>query len=49
MTSRGEGGKGSDSKGCRVAEHGQACTKDRNGAVAVRAALKSVGDQAIHA
>jgi hypothetical protein len=28
-------------KGCRGAEHGQACTKERTGAVAVRAALES--------
>jgi hypothetical protein len=35
--------KGSGSKGCRGAEHGQACTstKERTGAVAVRAALES--------
>jgi hypothetical protein len=41
MTRRGGAGKGSGSKGCRGAEHGQACTKERTGAVAVRAALKS--------
>jgi hypothetical protein len=38
---RGGAGKGSGSKGCRGAEHGQACTKERTGAVAVRAALES--------
>jgi hypothetical protein len=37
----GRAGKGSGSKGCRGAEHGQACTKERTGAVAVRAALES--------
>jgi hypothetical protein len=37
---RGGAGKGSGSKGCRGAEHGQACTKNA-GAVAVRAALES--------
>jgi hypothetical protein len=41
MTRRGGAGKGSGSKGCRGAEHGQACTKVRTGAVAVRAALES--------
>jgi hypothetical protein len=41
MTRRGGAGKGSGSKGCRGAEHGQACTKERAGAVAVRAALES--------
>jgi hypothetical protein len=41
MTRRGGAGKGSGSKGCRGAEHGQACTKERTGAVAVRAALES--------
>jgi hypothetical protein len=41
MTRRGGAGKGSGSKGCRGAEHGQACTKDRTGAVAVRAAFES--------
>jgi hypothetical protein len=40
MTRRGGAGKGSGSKGCRGAEHGQAC-KERTGAVAVRAALES--------
>jgi hypothetical protein len=40
MTRRGGAGKGSGSKG-RGAEHGQACTKERTGAVAVRAALES--------
>jgi hypothetical protein len=43
MTRRGRAGKGSGSKGCRGAEHGQACTKERTGAVAVRAALESAG------
>jgi hypothetical protein len=38
---RGGAGKGSGSKGCRGAEHGQACSKERTGAVAVRAALES--------
>jgi hypothetical protein len=41
MTMRGGAGKGSGSKGCRDAEHGQAFTKERTGAVAVRAALES--------
>jgi hypothetical protein len=43
MTRRGGAGRGSGSnyKGCRGAGHGQACTKDRTGAVAVRAALES--------
>jgi hypothetical protein len=41
MTRRGGAGKGSGSKGCRGAEHGQACTKERTGAVALRAALES--------
>jgi hypothetical protein len=41
ITSRGGAGKGSGSKGCRGAEHGQACTRERTGAVAVRAALES--------
>jgi hypothetical protein len=43
MTRRGGAGKGSGSKGCRGAEHGQACTKERTGAVAVDvgAALES--------
>jgi hypothetical protein len=41
MTRRGGAGKGSVSKGCRGAEHGQACTKYRTGAVALRAALES--------
>jgi hypothetical protein len=40
MTRRGGAGKDSASKGCRGAEHGQACTKDRTGAVALRAALE---------
>jgi hypothetical protein len=34
-------GKGCGSEGCRGAEHGQASTKDRIGAVALRAALES--------
>jgi hypothetical protein len=34
-------GKGCGSEGCRGAEHGQACTKDRIGAVTLRAALES--------
>jgi hypothetical protein len=33
--------KGSPSKGCSDAEHGQTCTKNHTGAVAVRAALES--------
>jgi hypothetical protein len=41
MTRRGGAGKGSGSKGRRGAEHGEACTKERTGAVAVRAALES--------
>jgi hypothetical protein len=41
MTRRGGAGKGSGSKGCRGSEHGQTRTKDRTGAVAVRAALES--------
>jgi hypothetical protein len=41
MTRRGGIGKGTGSKGCRGAEHGQACTKERTCAVAVRAALES--------
>jgi hypothetical protein len=41
MTKRRVAGKGSRSKGCRGAEHGQACTKDCTGAVAFRAALES--------
>jgi hypothetical protein len=41
MTRRGGAAKGSGSKGCRGAKHGQACTKERTGAVAVRAALES--------
>jgi hypothetical protein len=32
-------GKGSRSEGCRRADHGQTCAKNRTGAVAVRAAL----------
>jgi hypothetical protein len=38
---RGGAGKGRGSKGCRGAEQGQASTKDRTGAVALRAALES--------
>jgi hypothetical protein len=38
---RGGAGKGSGSKGCRGAEHGQAYTKDCTGAMALRAAIKS--------
>jgi hypothetical protein len=41
MTKGGGAGKGSGSKGRRGAEHGQACTKERTGAVALRAALES--------
>jgi hypothetical protein len=41
MRRRGGAGKGSGSKGCSGAEHGQACSKERTGAVAVRAALES--------
>jgi hypothetical protein len=41
MTRRGGAGKGSGSKGRGGAEHGQACTKERTGAVAVWAALES--------
>jgi hypothetical protein len=42
MARRGLVAKGSRSEGCRGAEHGQTCNnKDRNGAVAVRAALES--------
>jgi hypothetical protein len=41
MTRTGGAGKGSGSKGCRGAEHGQACTKERTCAVALRAALES--------
>jgi ubiquitin len=41
MTRRGGAGKGSGSKGCRGADHGQACAKDHTGAVALRAALES--------
>jgi hypothetical protein len=41
MTRRGGAGKGSGSKGRGGAGHGQACTKERTGAVAVRAALES--------
>jgi hypothetical protein len=40
MTRRGAG-KGSGSQGCRGAEHGQICTKDRTSAVALKAALES--------
>jgi hypothetical protein len=41
MTRRGGAGKGSGSEGCRGAEHGQACTKDRTGAVDLRTAVES--------
>jgi hypothetical protein len=41
MTRRGGAGKGSGNKGRRGAEHGQACTKQCTGAVAVRAAPAS--------
>jgi hypothetical protein len=41
MTRSGGAGKGSGSKGCRGAEHGQACTQKRTGAVAFTAALES--------
>jgi hypothetical protein len=41
MTRKEGAGKGRGSNGCRGAEHGQACTKERTGAVAVRAALES--------
>jgi hypothetical protein len=41
MTRRGGAGKVSGSEGCRGAEHGQACTKDHTGAVALRVALES--------
>jgi hypothetical protein len=41
MKRRGWAGKGSGGKGCRSAEHGLACTKDRSAAVALGAALKS--------
>jgi hypothetical protein len=41
MTRRGGAGKGSGSKGRGGAEHGQACTKERTGAVAVPEALES--------
>jgi hypothetical protein len=34
MTRRGVAGTGSRSEGCRGAEHGQTCTKDRTGAMA---------------
>jgi hypothetical protein len=37
---KGRAGKGSGSKGSRDAEHGQACTKDRTGSVALRAPLE---------
>jgi hypothetical protein len=38
---RGGAGKGRGIKGCRGAEHGQACAEDCTDAVAVRAALES--------
>jgi hypothetical protein len=41
MRRRGVAGKGSRSTGCRGAEHGQACTKDCTGVVALMAAHKS--------
>jgi hypothetical protein len=41
MTRRRGAGKGSGSKGCRGAKHGQACTKERTSAVALRTALES--------
>jgi hypothetical protein len=41
MTRRGGAGKGSGSKGCRDAEHGQTWHKDGTGSVAPRAALES--------
>jgi hypothetical protein len=41
MTRRAGAGKCSGSKGRGGVEHGQACTKERTGAVAVRAALES--------
>jgi hypothetical protein len=41
MTRRGGAGRGSGSKGCRGAEHGQPCTMERAGAVALRVALES--------
>jgi hypothetical protein len=40
ITRWGGAGKSSGSKGCRGAEHGQACNKERTGAVALRAALE---------
>jgi hypothetical protein len=45
MTRRGGAGKGSGSKGCRGAEHGQACTKEHTstGAVAVLESAVLVG------
>jgi hypothetical protein len=41
MKRKGGAGKGSGSKGCRGAEHGQACAKERTAAVADMAALAS--------
>jgi hypothetical protein len=41
MIRRGVAGKDNRSKGCRGAEHGQTSSKDRTGAVALRAALES--------
>jgi hypothetical protein len=41
MTRREGAGKGHGSTGCRGKKHGQACAKDRTGAVALRAALES--------
>jgi hypothetical protein len=47
MTRTGVAGKGSRSEGRRGAKHGQAYTKDRTGAVALRAALESAVQLAI--
>jgi hypothetical protein len=41
MTRLGVARRGSRSKCWRGAKHGQTCTKDRTGAVALRAALES--------
>jgi hypothetical protein len=43
MTRRGGAGKGSGSKGCRGAEHGHACPKERTAAVAVLESAVLVG------
>jgi hypothetical protein len=52
MTRRGGAGKGCGSQGCRGAEHGQAWTKERTGAVALRAALEAAmqleGDEEVN-